>query len=307
MSFVVHSNYPYVLSRRRLCSILIATFLLTNEMIFCTSAFAEERNMFDGIDCSGGMGQSKTSDEMISACSVLIKRDPHFNGSDYWYRGIAYFEKGNYDQAISDFSTLIKAPDAFSLRAVSPLSVILARQSRAIAYLKKGNYDIAIAEFSATANFFVSNPDHKMAPINLAVSYGGRADAYRAKKIFPSAILDYREAISLVEKFDPHWNEGGCYGPPFLWRHAVCMDDPTKRNMLAWLHEGLSSLASQTPSAVPQAAASDSDCTRAESHWKTVDALGVIEGYQDHLARFPNCAFATIARIKIEQLKKARQ
>jgi hypothetical protein len=28
----------------------------------------------------------------------------------------------------------------------------------------------------------------------------------------------------------------------------------------------------------------------------------VIEGYQDHLARFPNCAFATLAKARVEQL-----
>jgi Tfp pilus assembly protein PilF len=57
------------------------------------------------------------------------------------------------------------------------------------------------------------------------------------------------------------------------------------------------------PSATGQPPAA-ADCALAETHWKSVEALGVLVGYEDHLARFPNCAFATLAKAKIEALKR---
>jgi hypothetical protein len=50
--------------------------------------------------------------------------------------------------------------------------------------------------------------------------------------------------------------------------------------------------------------AAPTDCAQAETHWKTVEEIDTLAVYQDHLARFPSCAFATIARLKIEILKK---
>jgi hypothetical protein len=44
-------------------------------------------------------------------------------------------------------------------------------------------------------------------------------------------------------------------------------------------------------------------CATAESHWKSADALGSMAAMEDHLARFPNCAFAGLAKARIESLK----
>lgn len=45
-------------------------------------------------------------------------------------------------------------------------------------------------------------------------------------------------------------------------------------------------------------------CATAESHWKSTEAIGTLEAYQDHLARFPNCTFAALARVRIEAANK---
>jgi Caspase domain/Polyglycine hydrolase-like, structural repeat len=45
-------------------------------------------------------------------------------------------------------------------------------------------------------------------------------------------------------------------------------------------------------------------CVNASEHWKSAEALGTIEAYEDHLARFPNCTFAGLARARIEAAKK---
>ena len=46
------------------------------------------------------------------------------------------------------------------------------------------------------------------------------------------------------------------------------------------------------------------DCAGAETHWKSAEEIKTFVVYQDHLARFPNCAFATLARARIEALKR---
>ena len=45
------------------------------------------------------------------------------------------------------------------------------------------------------------------------------------------------------------------------------------------------------------------DCAQAETHWKSAEEIRSIAVYEDHLARFPNCAFATLAKARIEALK----
>jgi TPR repeat protein len=44
-------------------------------------------------------------------------------------------------------------------------------------------------------------------------------------------------------------------------------------------------------------------CAAAESHWKSAEAVGSIAAFEDHLARFPNCSFAGLAKARIESLK----
>jgi hypothetical protein len=55
------------------------------------------------------------------------------------------------------------------------------------------------------------------------------------------------------------------------------------------------------PAQVPAAAV---DCAQAETHWKSVEQIEILAAYQDHLARFPNCAFATLAKARIDALRK---
>jgi uncharacterized caspase-like protein len=53
----------------------------------------------------------------------------------------------------------------------------------------------------------------------------------------------------------------------------------------------------------PQQPAAD-PCASAEAHWKAADSIGTIAAYEDHLARFSRCAFADLARAKIDALKQ---
>jgi uncharacterized caspase-like protein len=56
--------------------------------------------------------------------------------------------------------------------------------------------------------------------------------------------------------------------------------------------------------AAPQAAPRADPCAAAEAHWKAADGIGTMAAYEDHLARFPNCMFATLAKARVEGLKQ---
>jgi hypothetical protein len=44
-------------------------------------------------------------------------------------------------------------------------------------------------------------------------------------------------------------------------------------------------------------------CAAAGEHWKSTEAIGTLEAFEDHLARFPSCVFAGLAKARIEGLK----
>ncbi len=44
-------------------------------------------------------------------------------------------------------------------------------------------------------------------------------------------------------------------------------------------------------------------CAEAREHWKSSEAVGSAAAFEDHLARFPNCAYAGLARARIDDLK----
>ena len=46
------------------------------------------------------------------------------------------------------------------------------------------------------------------------------------------------------------------------------------------------------------------DCAQAETDWKNAEGIRTLRVYEDHLARFPSCDFATLARARIAALKK---
>jgi Caspase domain/Domain of unknown function (DUF4189) len=45
-------------------------------------------------------------------------------------------------------------------------------------------------------------------------------------------------------------------------------------------------------------------CVNASEHWKSAEAIGTLDAYEDHVARFPNCTFSELAKARIEGMKK---
>jgi hypothetical protein len=54
----------------------------------------------------------------------------------------------------------------------------------------------------------------------------------------------------------------------------------------------------------PAAAAPVDPCGSAEAHWNAANSIGSVAAYEDHLSRFPNCAFSGLAKAKIDGLKQ---
>ncbi len=94
----------------------------------------------------------------------------------YHYRGSAYKDKGDYDQAIADYSRAIELDPKFTNLYVD----------RADAYMVKGDYDRVIADASRLIELK-----------DLTRGYTRRGDAYRYKGDYDSAIADYSRAIEL--------------------------------------------------------------------------------------------------------------
>ncbi len=57
------------------------------------------------------------------------------------------------------------------------------------------------------------------------------------------------------------------------------------------------------PAARSQAAPAER-CGAAAEHWRSAEAIGTVAAFEDHLARFPNCAFAGLARARLESAKQ---
>lgn len=55
--------------------------------------------------------------------------------------------------------------------------------------------------------------------------------------------------------------------------------------------------------ATAQAAAAD-PCSAAESHWKAAETIGTVTAYEDHIARFPACAFISLAKARSDGAKQ---
>jgi hypothetical protein len=60
------------------------------------------------------------------------------------------------------------------------------------------------------------------------------------------------------------------------------------------------------PVAQPQPPSQNDPCGDARAHWQSTETIGTIAAYEDHLARFANCAFAGLAHANLEALKSKK-
>ncbi len=130
-----------------------------------------------------GLGESSFQkgdfDEAISNFDKAIEIDPA-SSMAYCNRGSAYSRKGDFDKAINDYSATIKLDPGFTM----------ACYNLAITYSKKGDYENAITEFD---KIIVKEPEFSNA-------YANRGVAYYKKGDHGKALADYKKAIKLDPK-----------------------------------------------------------------------------------------------------------
>jgi uncharacterized caspase-like protein len=70
-----------------------------------------------------------------------------------------------------------------------------------------------------------------------------------------------------------------------------------------YLHGRLDVTIKPSAASAPSTSSTADPCAAAGEHWKSVESIGTLAAYEDHLARFPNCAFAGLAKARIDGLK----
>ncbi|HRH43274.1 MAG TPA: serine/threonine-protein kinase [Pyrinomonadaceae bacterium] len=127
----------------------------------------------------------------IQNYSKAIELDPKPNpilGDYYFARGYAYYNNGNYDLAISDFTKSIESMSPNILFHQSGLK--LSYNCRGNTYYGKGNYEAAIKDYTQSIQFDLS----------FAQAYQNRGDAYSKLGKRWLAEADYKKYRELTNK-----------------------------------------------------------------------------------------------------------
>lgn len=141
--------------------------------------------------------------QAIADYTEAIKYDPRYPIS-YNNRGVAYFKTGDNDRAIADYTEAIK----LNPKVASPYA------NRGRAYREKGDNDHAIADYTRAIKLDAKYAD---AYVNRGLAYAAKGDSDRA-------IADYTTAIKIDPKLaSAYENRGHAY-------HAKGDDDRASRD-----------------------------------------------------------------------------
>lgn len=154
-SFLCLKNFRYKLFKKFLLIILI---VITGSLSFLT------------------FHRCQVWKDSIMLWNDVLKKYPDVDLA-YNSRGTAYFYKGDYDLAISDYTRAIK---------LYPFSEVF-YNNRATAYIYKGEYDRSISDYTKALRI---KPDY-------ALAYHGRGFVYATKGNYERAIADYNRALSI--------------------------------------------------------------------------------------------------------------
>jgi tetratricopeptide (TPR) repeat protein len=140
-------------------------------------------------------------DQAIADFTQVIRLAPN-EDSGYYIRGVVYNEKGDFDRAIADLTQAIKLdPNRAGIY-----------EYRGVAYNKKGDFDRAIADFTQAIRLDPNEADF----------YKYRGAAYMGKGDYDRAIADYTQLIKLNPNYDVwYYNRGVAYNEKGDYDRAI--------------------------------------------------------------------------------------
>ena len=234
-------------------------------------------------------------DRSIADYDQVIRLDPNFSAA-FNNRGTAYDDKKDFDRAIADYDQAIRLDPNYA-RAIN---------NRGNAYEAKGDYALAALDFDEVT---------RLQPKN-ANAWNHRCWARAIAGQLPQAILDCNESLrlnpttklaaSLYGRGIGKRKWGDTVGSdadiaaamaiqPDITEEFARYEVPARAKAVGSFHAPRVPLASEPTAADRQIAA---------MHWKSAEEIKTLAVYQDHLVRFPNCAFTTLAAARIEVLRK---
>jgi tetratricopeptide (TPR) repeat protein len=285
--------------------------------------------------------KSGAFDSAIADYSAALEKEPKSAYSLYG-RGFVKIKNGDRSGGEADIAAATaidpKIVDLWTRESgitdsVATDKTVVAYNDRCQANIRKGNYDQAVADCSQAIQldpklaFAYSNRCWARAIIGRELSQA-LADCDQALRLYPDysnafgsrglvllkldafdrAITDYsavldkepKDAYSLYGRGTARIKSGNQASGEADIAAAKAIE-PTIANEFALygVKADVVVKVTEKPPAVPPA-----DCAQAETHWKSVEEIKTLAAYQDHLTRFPNCAFEALAKLRIDALRK---
>jgi tetratricopeptide (TPR) repeat protein len=272
-----------------------------------------------------------TSEERIRRCTSLI--DSNLSPEDL---ATAYINHAQEWDSLKDFTNAI-ADYSEALKLKPNDQDVIAR--RAAVFRREGDHDRAINDYNLAIRLAPTAENYQIRCYGRAAANRdlepALADCLQALRLKPNdaATLQSRGFVNFrLERLDDAMADLDTalrhkpgLAPALFIRGLIKLKrgDTTSGNAdLAaaktiegdiadvFARYGLAPVAAATPAAAPAApppavpTTAAADCAFSEVHWKSVETIGSVAAYLDHLKRFPNCAFADLARMKIEAMKK---
>lgn len=259
-------------------------------MTACALTFAQAQTATPEQICSNTTGQF-TPEHRISGCTAAILSGKYRGAAlaaYYTQRAAIHDDEDDYEKAVADYLEAIRLEP--TVRRYDALC-----SSRSIL----DQLDLALADCNAALKIIPRDPD----------ALDSRGFVYLKMGRFDEAIIDYNAALAVRPNFQnalfgrgiAKLRKGDTAGGNADITAAKALETAVAERF------GVYGMAVNPAAAAPVTAIATpgkADCSRAETHWKSAEELKSAAGYEDHLARFGTCDFATLARARIEALKK---
>jgi tetratricopeptide (TPR) repeat protein len=171
-------------------TMFVLTGILFSTVSFVYAETAEEYSLRTGKVYAigqGGLTQAPLVKQAVSTqTSPSYSKGVGINSTEateHYQRGIAYYNQGNFIQAVSEYTKAIEINPSFAD----------AYDNRGNAYDNQGNFAQALSDYNKAIEI---NPNHANAYRNRGVAYANHGNASQA-------ILDFSKAIELDPNFGP--------------------------------------------------------------------------------------------------------